>query len=128
MEFLNKKYNFYGMDDEIDFVFTITKDDINNKLIAKIYKFIIFIKKKISLLETEVIIDSDMNIESSIINISQDQNISWKLNEKIVNKFKIKCKFDGVKISSSSTIFVIHNNSNEWVDYPMTSLGYITIK
>ena len=126
MDFLNKTYKFKNDQSESRFrmktikrdnsYFTIT--EFNHPETGERTEF-----------ETEVTISSTMYVESQAIDVKEHHQkyglnpTDLKINDRPVDKFKVKCKFKGDKLSPVSTILVLHHNMKKWVSYPFSIIG-----
>ena len=81
--------------------------------------------------ETPVTISSNMYVESEIINVQKQFNNAgidsseWVINSRPVREIKVKCKFKGKKMSSVSSILVLHVGMEKWVSYPFSMIGQL---
>ena len=81
--------------------------------------------------ETPVTISSNMYVESEIINVKEKfnragiDNSEWMINSRPVQEIKVKCKFKGKKMSSVSSILVLHVGMEKWVSYPFSMIGQL---
>ena len=126
MEFIGKTYHFKNSSNGHGMKIQITKK--NSSYIAK-SEFIHPESGNPKTLEIPVTISSNMFVESPAINVKDHLNeievetIEWKINSRIVDEIKVKCKFKGTKMSGVSTILVKHAGMDKWVSYPFSMIG-----
>ena len=81
--------------------------------------------------ETPVTISSNMYVESEIINVKKEfggtgaDDSEWRINSRPVEAIKVKCKFKGKKMSTVSSILVLHDGMQKWVSYPFSMIGQL---
>lgn len=123
MEFLNKRFKVENMnmmltilkkDDYVCVIEVNTSDKTNQPVIFNV----------------PVSISSTMYVESVAIHVQEEFKkrgieYEWKINNRVVEQFKVKCKFKGTKISQVSSILVLHKNMKKWIYYPFSILGNI---
>ena len=126
MEFLNKQYKFKESKTQTCLKLKIKKIeddtyactiDFENSILSKKITFLV-----------PVTISSSMYVESVAVNVDVEQKKmelkhEWKINNRIVEQFKVKCKFKGTRISPVSSILVLHKNMKKWISYPFSILG-----
>ena len=129
MDFLGKTYKFKNDQSGLGFAMkTIKRDDTY----VTITEFNHPDTGDRTQFETAVTISSTMYVESPAIDVKEHQQnygldlADLKINDRPVDKFKVKCKFKGKKLSPVSTILVLHHNMKKWVSYPFSIIGEIT--
>ena len=130
MEFIGLKYKIYNEDNGYSFNIQIIENagkyeaitQFNHPKDGHLAKF-----------TSPVTIISNKYVETPSINVKETLNehghmsTMWKLNERNVEEFKLKCIFKGKNLSVGSKLEVLHTNMKKWVSYPLSLIGEIQI-
>tara|TARA_Y100000994_G_C15699913_1_gene444674 strand:- start:3365 stop:3763 length:399 start_codon:yes stop_codon:yes gene_type:complete len=128
MEFLEHNYHFINTEHGHGMSIVIFKKDMG--YFAK-SEFTHPKSGDIIRFETRVTISSNMYVESEVINVKKEFNGAgvedneWRINSRPVEAIKVKCKFKGKKMSTVSSILVLHDGMKKWVSYPFSMIGQL---